>query len=1051
MKRPALLGLQVVLLLMSSHTASERGAAASRRDEGKKKLLEKYQGDPVLRQKAEELTKLGGTPGEAVLPSPLGAMPVRSKAPATSRGARGGWRASFRDEVAGETRPPYELRKVKALPARRRHENGVTSPVETLRLDRRVQPAMRSVPLGPPAGAPRSTAAFPAGTLGSLSSNLAAKMTHVLEPARPGLPRTTQIELAATVALRDLGIDLTPAQVRGAASGASASAWKLRSCREYAVRRRFDRLWFTQTAKYLGADYRGAFALFVHDQRPGIALPGGFLRTLRSLGPNTTAEFQEQVKLPNPRWNPFFETYEVLALSGGPKRSGKPGGSGSSWQRHRRLEEARRSTSDAVQRDIDLRIAKHVERVTAWKLAVVAIGQAMSDLGRAHCWVRFRPELGVWDPGGTPDCKRAVNPGSKPPAKDLATPEVNAWARRDWGMNPAERENRTKALDALVERYGLGGKALRSGKRSSPGSAPAPVAGAPFARPGMKEALGRVVVELQGYPKVQDLATALARLVEQKCSAVLPNTFQKDLCPEADKLAASALQQLLDAVLAKETAEREIAADLSYEAGLGAKGCLHPKADENLCNWTYGQFRDVVFAALGTSEAGQVLAPSEADLQACRTLFPEEDFEPKDVRALLRKLVAEHRLFPGDLPAGWCDFRFSQTVELTFRFLRLLAGAPESYRRYEEDYREHWKKDQERYLGCTRAQAKPASRLPRRSTGALGQDQSEGFNEGGELFGASTTFKAGWTLTAAEVNADLNAKDVNPECSKGKCNEVNCGFESHICRLGAELHATASADVRVLTDVGLLEGQFNASSKGENTHADMTFVVLGHQLAPSWGPLGRDAPAAAFDLSFPAKSEPLAKAAGEMTFMAGPIPILVRAGTNVSAGVDFQVAGGSGNSCASKSANGPPFGFNARLTPFVRADAYAQGGVGLDLGIAEVSAGVRVDLNLLSLSFPMTLSFGSGSEKFQAGVSGEATVGALSGGLSLYAEVEFLFWEDRWEIPLYSWTGLSEALPLFSIGPPEMPLRALSRHLYDAKAAGFDMSQLPYPKLTCSP
>ncbi|HEY8211203.1 MAG TPA: hypothetical protein VIG99_27150, partial [Myxococcaceae bacterium] len=300
----------------------------------------------------------------------------------------------------------------------------------------------------------------------------------------------------------------------------------------------------------------------------------------------------------------------------------------------------------------------------------------------------------------------------------------------------------------------------------------------------------------------------------------------------------------------------------------------------------------------------------------------------------------------------------------------------------------------------------------------------------------------------------LSSQISNPECTKGMCAHPHqdCGTEDHICRFDASLHATAGASVRVLgADFTLLESSFNSKVIEPSSHADIKFTVLGQQIVP---PGGLDQGALAFDLAFPAENKALQSPGLSMTFMAGPIPIEVQAGASVSTGVDFQTEGSSDSDCGRKTAAPPAFRLSSGAHPYVRADAFAQGGVGIDLGIAEVSAGVRANLNLVNLSVPVNVTVGAGKSNdviSLEGTRGGAAIDGLSGDLSLYAEVDSFLWDDSWSVPLFAWSGFHQDIPFFSVPPQDLPVRDLSRAMFPAKATSFDVGQVPYPALSCQP
>lgn len=167
-------------------------------------------------------------------------------------------------------------------------------------------------------------------------------------------------------------------------------------------------------------------------------------------------------------------------------------------------------------------------------------------------------------------------------------------------------------------------------------------------------------------------------------------------------------------------------------------------------------------------------------------------------------------------------------------------------------------------------------------------------------------------------------------------------------------------------------------------------------------------------VAIPLVNPPLYLGGEEVSFWVwiGPVPVNITFGATASAGIDYSFNGENGNNCSNM---GQPSGFKlgSEAEPMARGDAYADAAV--DIGVA--SAGIRLDLLLLRLGFPIGVSVGTATDagksvwKFNNGA--KVSVDLLSGKVTAYAEAGVSPLEATWEETLFRWDGFHVDVNVF--------------------------------------
>ena len=142
----------------------------------------------------------------------------------------------------------------------------------------------------------------------------------------------------------------------------------------------------------------------------------------------------------------------------------------------------------------------------------------------------------------------------------------------------------------------------------------------------------------------------------------------------------------------------------------------------------------------------------------------------------------------------------------------------------------------------------------------------------------------------------------------------------------------------------------------------------------------------------------------------GPFNVRVTIGFGAHAGVLFTGNARSGNNCAdlSKPSN---FLLKTQTVPWASASAFAD--AGLDYGVA--SAGVRLDLTLLSLVVPMGVDIANTTTSWDFKNGGQVNIGMLSGKLTGYVEAGLGPASVSVSAVIFEWDGYRSRLPAWGL------------------------------------
>jgi hypothetical protein len=205
--------------------------------------------------------------------------------------------------------------------------------------------------------------------------------------------------------------------------------------------------------------------------------------------------------------------------------------------------------------------------------------------------------------------------------------------------------------------------------------------------------------------------------------------------------------------------------------------------------------------------------------------------------------------------------------------------------------------------------------------------------------------------------------------------------------------AIGKADVTVLGATGGIEGKAYGQIRGSTASDNLYLKALGVTL---WSHSGNA------NLTYnPSWSKTLASAS--TLIWLGPVPVTLSASGKGTIGLQsgFSYAG------AQLVAYAKPYG---NLT--------ATASAGIDILVA--SAGVAASLTLINAAVPATaslklLSAVDGKSQFQYDVDVDAQVSSLSGNVSLWAKVWYLFGSKTWSTTVASWSGVTGTYPVVDV------------------------------------
>lgn len=295
--------------------------------------------------------------------------------------------------------------------------------------------------------------------------------------------------------------------------------------------------------------------------------------------------------------------------------------------------------------------------------------------------------------------------------------------------------------------------------------------------------------------------------------------------------------------------------------------------------------------------------------------------------------------------------------------------------------------------------------LPYRSDGdgdyRVGESTSGGKDLGhGSWFGASYDYTAGWSIIPQFNSTSASA---TPCAFSG---QADAEFNANVSILGHDfriVHAqsdgqTADGAGSFGMELDFLDETFHPSRKSEHFHQVKT------------------------------ATSPTNKASATVVVVV--VPVTFEAFGELEYGYDVEAKMTSNNECASASPSAPNLGVQLRLQPFAKINAVASAGV----GVSGAQAGVRGRIALLDAKLPMTASLEvkpdpdvPSSIKLFPTASADMEVGALSGRMSAFAEISYVFGTYTAEKNIFSWGGVHDSIPLFQLDSKPVQLAAFNR------------------------
>ncbi len=737
------------------------------------------------------------------------------------------------------------------------------------------------------------------------------------------------------------------------------------SCDDYAYKKMFEQAWFRDAALTLGSDYRGVWSIATRADSP-VRLT----RTLSAYGGSaiTPGITEDGLAASN-----VFLEYQF---------AWKPTGA-QGWALATQLEQSHRAITDAEFEDIarrELRFSDMLTQLFTVKLKLAAL--FCQDKKGTLSWTTGDFDSIQCDSdtsqggGGTstkPGDDGKKHPKEKAPdaafdARKAARPILTAALRTHPALTvvgpqstTALRVSRTKLLVSSLK--GVNAYLTSVGVTSSAISNQLTVT--PTISGG-----GANVVGSGGRHGVDTSACTSGKLSTkevQKCFA---------------RARVTAVQADVDDAIA-------------FEKSLGAAGCTHPDMIANHCNWSYKGFAESVAARSDWTYLAK----------DCKARIP--DFGALTDKSKQSALANARTLFASDVgtnyAASWgmVDLWFKEVNDAAAKWLE-------------------YDKLRKVYLGKVAATVRQAAGMPRTATG-YGTSSSDGFDVGHpETFGGGAHYGFSWAVAPMALGKPFYSADMScgPAESPPKP-PTPCGVEKRICRFNGAINATADAKASLFGfDVSILDAKLTAYAEDSAKHAnkggghlDAHFTLLGNELFTQEVKNGIDVPASptfhiarpVADVSASYPDPPL-----EMGFMVGPIPVTLEAGMSVGAGIDLSADGDVEDTCSLAGGTQPSFSLVAALSPHVEADAFGQAGV--DLLVVE--AGVRINLNLVQVGLPVAFGIKVNSGTTTLDAHADLTLAALSGSVGIFAEVHYLVGSDDYELPIFSWNGISASRSL---------------------------------------
>ena len=763
------------------------------------------------------------------------------------------------------------------------------------------------------------------------------------------------------------------------------------SCDDYAYKKTFDQAWFRDAALALGTDYRAVWSIATRADSP--------VRINRVLwsysGPPITPAVSEDA-LAGGAGNVFLA---YLDTQSSPASPASPTAHG--WALAGQLEQAHRAITDAEFDDIERREQRFSDMLTQlfntkFRLATMLCKKTGGSISQDENTDELTCVPGSGNNGGGGGTSKDPPDGKKHPKQKAPDPAFNARKAGRPLLGAALRGHPTLNV---------------AGPQST---AAARAAHAPIVTAAIK-AVDRFTTRFGAPPSTAFRATTGTPTISGGGANVVGSGGRNGMDTSAcEKPGLTPIDLQICYIRAEVHAiQADINDAVQLEKNLGAAGCVYPDAVSNHCNWSYKKFAEHLAAELDWSYVAK----------DCKARI--DDFGALNDPTKQKALANNRTLFATDIVKN-----YAQSWTSVDAWLRALNDAPAKWLEYE--------KARLVYMKAVAATVRQAAGMPRVS-GGYGTTSGDGFDVGHpDTFGGGAHYGFSWNVKPVQLGKPFYSADTS--CGGG----TPCGVEQRICRFNGAINATADARASLFGfDITLLDAKVtayaedNAKHGGNGAHLDAHFTLLGNELftqevtnginQPSAPTYNIARPVADTSASYP--DPPL-----EMGFMVGPIPVTLEAGMSLGAGIDLASRGVVDDTCAAAAGTQPHFSLSAALNPHVQADAFGQAGVDL----AVVEAGVRINLNLVQVGLPVGFGMTVDGPTTTLDAKADLTLAALSGNVAIFAEVHYVVETDDYELPIFSWNGISSSRSLlddkttfptdalsYLMHPPE-PWRTLS-------------------------
>lgn len=437
------------------------------------------------------------------------------------------------------------------------------------------------------------------------------------------------------------------------------------------------------------------------------------------------------------------------------------------------------------------------------------------------------------------------------------------------------------------------------------------------------------------------------------------------------------------------------------EYDLGAEGCLaEPVGGElgNSCDWSYEKFAKLVMSYMDYEVASDFLACNDASFG---------NF------ANVTNPAKQTFIYPCELRHNFNEDQHDVSL--------YVEAAPQKARRFGCEH-QRAERDVADYL---KANAELAKKLPVKAANVIGEAAGDNWTIGDRgTFGAFLTFGTSWETkkgSGAEMTDGAWCKPEGKSSMSGKAGFLFFGDELPVVdglvaaeTTGSQVFYEARGTYRDLDiphgEKRIFEPRNRAASTSPAIQMPSPFLFLGDARADFWTSVG-------------------------------PIPLHIFFGGTAMAGLVVKANGtvSSSTPCAdanrSRASDNQTFGFRtgAGFEPFARADAF--GDASLDVGVA--AAGLHIDLLLVRLGLPTSVNVAVTNGK-EAGIDtgSNLSVDALSGRVSAYVRVGVPPLAATYEATLFGWDGIHDEARLWgeSVTAPLKLLKWVSDPSVDTQA-----------------